>query len=65
MAQYIIVAIGLVCVIEGLPYFCFPGTVKKVALKVQEMHLMSLRIFGIILMICGLLLIYYGRGFFS
>ncbi|RMF94160.1 MAG: DUF2065 domain-containing protein [Candidatus Schekmanbacteria bacterium] len=65
MGKFLIVAIGLVLIIEGLPYFCFPEGMKKAASMIQDIDSRNLRVFGIIAMLLGLLLIYYGRGFFG
>ena len=65
MAKYFLVAFGLVLVIEGIPYFCFPEGMKKTASMIKDIESRNLRVFGIIAMLAGLLLIYYGRGFFD
>ncbi len=65
MGKYLLVAVGLMLVIEGIPYFCFPEGMKKAASMIREIDSRNLRVFGIIAMIAGLLLIYYGRGFFD
>ena len=61
---YFLSVLGLVLVIEGLPYFAFPVKVKEWALSLQEMPEGALRIMGLISIIAGLLLVYLGRMVF-
>ncbi|HBR16883.1 MAG: hypothetical protein A3G39_07260 [Deltaproteobacteria bacterium RIFCSPLOWO2_12_FULL_43_16] len=61
---YFLSVLGLVLVIEGLPYFAFPAKVKEWALSVQEISGRALRIMGLISMLTGLLLVYLGRRVF-
>lgn len=53
--------LGLVLVIEGLPYFAFPRKVKEWALILQEIPDGTLRIMGFVAMMAGLTLAYLGR----
>ena len=53
--------LGLVMIIEGLPYFCFPGHVKALAEKIRETDNSYLRIIGLVLMLAGLLVIYISK----
>jgi uncharacterized protein len=55
-------ALGLMMVFEGLPYFCFPEQVKSFARKVPEIPDGILRVVGFLLMMTGLLLVYFGGG---
>ncbi len=54
--------VGMVFIVEGLPYFAFPDKMKALMRKVQELPDGSLRLFGLALMGAGLLLVYLGRG---
>ncbi|HBO84177.1 MAG: hypothetical protein A2073_06075 [Deltaproteobacteria bacterium GWC2_42_11] len=58
---FILSILGLILVIEGLPYFVFPSKVKEWALTIQEIPDRGLRVMGFISMIGGLLLVYMGR----
>lgn len=58
---FIFSVLGLVLVIEGLPYFAFPGRVKEWALMIQEIPERGLRVMGLISMLGGLILVYVGR----
>jgi hypothetical protein len=57
--------LGLVIIIEGLPYFCFPGHIKSIAEKIHEIDDSLLRFFGLALMLTGLLVIYISKKIFA
>ncbi|HJN03050.1 MAG TPA: DUF2065 domain-containing protein [Nitrospinota bacterium] len=57
--------LGLVIIIEGLPYFCFPGHIKTIAEKIHEIDDSLLRFFGLALMLTGLLVIYISKKIFA
>jgi uncharacterized protein YjeT (DUF2065 family) len=59
--KYFLCVIGMVMFIEGLPYFGFPASMKAMMRKVLEMPDETLRKFGFILMVTGLLMVYFGR----
>jgi len=46
--------IGIVLIIEGVPYFCFPEKVREFSEKIQELQPSALRTLGFILMVVGL-----------
>jgi uncharacterized protein len=52
----------MVMIVEGLPYFAFPDKMKSMVRKLLEMEDGALRRFGLFLMGCGLLLVYFGRS---
>ncbi len=54
----IILIIGSVMVIEGLPYFLFPDKIKTYLLQIQQLDTNVLRILGLMLIVFGLLLVY-------
>jgi uncharacterized protein len=58
---YILTVFGLLCFIEGLPYFAFPEQLKKWLERVSQLPGAQLRIFGGLLMVVGLVLVYMGR----
>ena len=60
--EYFLCVLGMVFIIEGLPYFAFPEKVKSYIMKLQEMPNSVLRILGLSAMITGLILIYFGRS---
>jgi len=57
----IITVLGLVLVLEGLPYFAFPTTFKSWIARVLELPESKLRAYGLISMLMGLFLIYLAR----
>ncbi len=59
--DYFLSVIGLVMIIEGLPYFAFPDKMKDMVHRILEMPDGALRGFGFVLMAGGLFLVYLGR----
>jgi hypothetical protein len=60
--EYFLSVLGMVFVLEGLPYFAFPEKVKSYLLKLQEMPDSTLRFLGMSAIITGLVLVYFGRS---
>jgi hypothetical protein len=60
--DFFLCVIGMVMIVEGLPYFAFPDKMKDWIQKVLELPEGDLRRFGIILMGIGLFLIYMGKN---
>jgi uncharacterized protein len=58
---YFLTVIGLICFLEGLPYFAFPQQLKAWLQKLILMPTAQLRTLGGVLMAVGLLLVYLGR----
>ncbi len=54
-------AVGLVLVIEGIPYFAFPEKMKQVLAKIPLMPTPLMRAFGIAAIAAGLVLMYIAR----
>jgi uncharacterized protein YjeT (DUF2065 family) len=59
--EFFLCVIGMVMIIEGVPYFAFPEKMKLWVRKMLEIPEGSLRRFGFFLMAFGLFLIYLGR----
>jgi uncharacterized protein len=59
---YFLSVIGMVLIIEGLPYFAFPDKMKRIVEKLLEIEEWSLRCLGIFLMAFGLFLVYLGKA---
>ncbi len=59
--EFFLCVIGMVMIIEGLPYFVFPEKMKTWILKVLELPEGTLRKFGLVLMVIGLGLVYFGK----
>jgi uncharacterized protein len=58
---YFITVLGLICFLEGLPYFAFPRQIKAWLEKLMAMPSTQLRLMGGAMMVVGLLLVYWGR----
>ena len=59
--KYFLCVIGMVMILEGVPYFAFPEKMKAWIAKVLELPDGTLRKFGFVLMAAGLFLVYVGR----
>jgi uncharacterized protein YjeT (DUF2065 family) len=59
--DYFLCVIGMVMIIEGVPYFASPATMKRWVRQILELPDGLLRRFGLALMASGLLLVYLGR----
>lgn len=53
--------VGMVMIVEGLPYFAFPKRMKGWLRQLLEVPDASLRILGLVLMVAGYLVVYMGR----
>ncbi len=60
--RYFLCVIGMVMIVEGLPYFAFPDKMKPWLQKLMEIPNPSLRRMGFGLMVVGLVLVYIGRS---
>jgi len=60
--KFFLCVIGMVLIIEGLPYFAFPEKLKTYFQKIDAVPDSTLRILGLLAMIFGLLLVYIGRN---
>lgn len=60
--KFFMCVIGMVMVVEGLPYFAFPEKMKLVIKKVIEMPDKAIQKFGFVLMLTGLFLVYLGKS---
>ncbi len=54
--------LGLVLVIEGMPYFLSPPRAKQFLRQLMDMPDQNLRLMGLVSMLIGLLLVYLGRS---
>ncbi|MBL0700645.1 MAG: DUF2065 domain-containing protein [Desulfosarcina sp.] len=59
--KFLLCLIGMVMIIEGLPYFAFPAKMKLWVAKILDMSDGALQRFGFTLMIIGLLSVYFGK----
>jgi len=56
--KYFLSALGLALILEGMPYFLAPGSIKKTLEMIKEQPEKFLRIFGLVSMLSGLALLY-------
>lgn len=59
---YFLSVLGLVLVIEGMPYFAFPEKMKKILEKLPSIPNAVLRIFGAVSIAAGLILLFVSRS---
>ena len=59
--DFFLCVIGMVLVFEGLPYFAIPDKMRIMVQKLFEMPDSSLRGFGFVMMLTGLVLVYFGK----
>lgn len=55
--KYFLCVLGMVMVVEGLPYFGFPDKMKAFLQVILEQDDSTLRLMGAILMVLGLLIV--------
>ena len=60
--KFFLCVLGMVFIIEGLPYFAFPEKLKIYLLKMAEIPNAYLRWIGLLAVILGLALVYAGRS---
>ena len=61
--EFFLCVVGLVMIVEGIPYFVSPDKMKHMILMIAELPDTSLRWFGGILMALGLVVVYISRSF--
>lgn len=61
--EFFLCVIGMVMIVEGIPYFVSPDKMKRMIRMVTELPDQSLRWFGGVLMILGLVVVYISRSF--
>jgi len=59
--EYFLCVLGMVLIVEGLPYFAFPARMKEWLARIGATPDGHLRKLGLALMAVGLLLVYMGR----
>ena len=60
--KFFLCVLGMVMLIEGLPYFAFPDKMKFWLERILEIPDSALRKFGFVLMLAGLGLVYMGKS---
>ena len=59
--DYFLCVMGMVFIVEGLPYLVFPEKLKPYLIKISTLSDFTLRMIGISTIILGLILLYFGR----
>jgi len=59
--EFFLAVLGMVFIVEGLPYFAFPAQIKQYLAKIQEIPERTLRILGLGAIVAGLVLVHLGR----
>lgn len=59
--KYFLCVMGMVFIIEGLPYFAFPDKIKIYLRNLLEIPNSTLRVIGFAAIFAGLVLVYFGR----
>ncbi len=59
--DYFLCVMGMVFILEGLPYLVFPEKLKPYLIKISTLSDFTLRVIGISTIIFGLILLYFGR----
>ena len=59
--KFFLCVIGMVMIIEGVPYFAMPHKMKNWIGKVLEMPDGMLQRFGFVLMLVGMALVFFGK----
>ncbi|NJC88126.1 MAG: DUF2065 domain-containing protein [Desulfuromonas sp.] len=60
--DFLITVVGVVMIVEGIPWFLSPGGYKRLLLQVLPLRDTPLRLFGLSCMLCGLFLVYLVKG---
>ncbi len=63
LMSFFLSVLGLVLIVEGLPYFAFPEQVKELARRLPDIPDGVLRGLGLLLMISGLLIAYIAKRY--
>lgn len=56
--KFFFCVIGMVMIVEGLPYFAFPEKMKEMVQMITRLDNTNLRKFGFVLMAAGLCIVY-------
>lgn len=59
--KYFFCVLGMVLILEGLPYFVFPDKIKAYLTKLLDTNDSVLRIMGLLAMLAGLVFLFLGR----
>lgn len=60
--EFFLCVLGMVFVVEGLPYFGFPEKMREMMRFLEEQDDATLRTMGGIVMLIGLVILFFTRG---
>jgi uncharacterized protein len=59
--EFFLCVMGMVLIVEGIPYFGFPEKMKELMSFIQEQDDWMLRLMGAFLIVSGLIVVYLAR----
>ena len=62
LPEALVVVLGVVLIVEGLPWFLSPKGTKRMLSELSQMNDNALRVVGLVFMLAGLLLVYFVKG---
>ncbi|MFO7830583.1 MAG: DUF2065 domain-containing protein [Desulfuromonadaceae bacterium] len=63
--EFFFTVIGVVMVVEGMPWFLSPQGVKKMLLQILPLPERTMRSMGLVLMLAGLATVYIASYYFA
>jgi len=60
--SFILSVLGVLLIVEGIPYFAFPRKTRQWALLLGDIPDKTMRVVGLVAMIAGLVLVYAARS---
>lgn len=60
--KFFLCVMGMVMIVEGLPYFAFPDKMRQMVSMILGMPSATLRRFGFFMMLTGLGIVYLAMG---
>ena len=62
LPEALIVVLGVVLIVEGLPWFLSPRGTKRMLTELTQLNDNALRVVGLVFMLAGLLIVYFVKG---
>lgn len=60
--EFFVAVIGMVLIVEGIPWFLSPKKTKSFLSQIQLLSDRQLRIYGFVLMVIGLVIVRFATG---
>ena len=61
LPEALIVILGVVLIVEGMPWFLSPRGTKRMLSELSQLNDNALRVVGLVFMLAGLLLVYFAK----